>query len=155
MLYSGRAMINGRRRAVTEDNRDWPEDVTVSQVRIARPTHRFDEIIRFYTEGLGLALLDSFESHAGYDGVSIGLPDRALHLEIVQLEGGGPYPVPSPDDLLVLYLPNAADVEKLAARMRSKGYGSAEPLNPYWRDKAVVFHDPDGWGVVLCNTPGI
>ena len=140
---------------MAEDPGAWPENVTVSQVRLARVTHRYDAVIRFYTEGLGLALLGSFEGHAGYDGVSIGLPGHALHLEIVRLEGGGPYPVPSPDDLLVLYLPDQADVERLSARLRSKGYQSAEPHNPYWRDKAVIFHDPDGWGVVLCNTPGI
>ena len=75
---------------MAEDAEAWPENVTVSQVRLARMTHRFDAVIRFYTEGLGLALLGSFEAHAGYDGVSIG------------------------------------------------------PHNPYWRAKAVIFHDPDG-----------
>ena len=58
---------------MAEDTVAWPENVTVSQVRLARMTHRYDAVIRFYTEGLGLALLGSFEDHDGYDGVTIGL----------------------------------------------------------------------------------
>ncbi|WP_425293855.1 hypothetical protein [Microvirga pakistanensis] len=30
-----------------------------------------------------------------------------------------------------------------------------EPENPYWLGQSVTFEDPDGWRVVLCQTPGI
>ena len=34
-----------------------------TKVRVARPTDHLEEIVRFYTEGLGLSRLDSFEDH--------------------------------------------------------------------------------------------
>lgn len=45
-----------------------------AQIRIARPTGRLDQIIRFYEEGLGLKRLGEFHQHNGYDGVMFGLP---------------------------------------------------------------------------------
>jgi catechol 2,3-dioxygenase-like lactoylglutathione lyase family enzyme len=32
-------------------------------LRVARPTDRLAEVVRFYTEGLGLQILDRFEHH--------------------------------------------------------------------------------------------
>jgi catechol 2,3-dioxygenase-like lactoylglutathione lyase family enzyme len=43
-------------------------------VRVARPTDRLDEVVKFYTDGLGLQILDRFEHHEGFDGVMVGLP---------------------------------------------------------------------------------
>ncbi len=31
----------------------WPEGMPVVQVRVARPTDRLDELVRFYRDGLG------------------------------------------------------------------------------------------------------
>jgi hypothetical protein len=57
----------------------WPGHLPVSQVRIARPTDRLDEVVAFYRDGLGLTEIGSFESHAGYDGVMLGLPGVGQH----------------------------------------------------------------------------
>ncbi len=46
----------------------------IAQVRIRRPTDQLERVVRFYRDGLGLAVLGGFEDHAGYDGVMIGLP---------------------------------------------------------------------------------
>lgn len=35
----------------------WPAALPARQVRIARPTDRLDEVVRFYRDGLGLAEL--------------------------------------------------------------------------------------------------
>ena len=59
----------------------WPEGLPVVQVRIARPTDRLAEVVRFYRDALGLPQVGSFEGHAGYDGVMLGLPGRDYHLE--------------------------------------------------------------------------
>ena len=51
----------------------WPPDLPVVRVRWARPTDRLEEVVAFYTDGLGLQQLGRFEGHAGYDGVLVGL----------------------------------------------------------------------------------
>jgi catechol 2,3-dioxygenase-like lactoylglutathione lyase family enzyme len=35
-------------------------------IRIAHPTDRLEEIVRFYTDGLGFEILDRFEQHEGF-----------------------------------------------------------------------------------------
>lgn len=127
----------------------------VVQVRVARPTDRLDELVRFYRDGLGLRVIDGFEGHAGYRGVMLGLPGHAYHLEFTEHVEGSPYPAPSRDNLLVLYIPNRAAIERIAARLASLGHTPVPPENPYWAERGVTIEDPDGWRVVLMNTAGI
>jgi hypothetical protein len=110
----------------------WPSHLPVSQVRIARPTDRLDDVVAFYRDGLGLAEIGSFRDHAGYDGVMLGLPGAGYHLEFTHHEQGSPGVAPSKDNLLVLYLPEPGAVEAVAARLGSRGHQSVEPENPYW-----------------------
>lgn len=79
---------------------------TAVQVRIARPTDKFDEVIRFYEQGLGLQRITEFEGHRGYTGVIIGIPDASYHLEFTKHVDGSPCPAPTKDNLLVFYIPN-------------------------------------------------
>jgi catechol 2,3-dioxygenase-like lactoylglutathione lyase family enzyme len=132
----------------TQDG-SWPSHLPVTRVRIARPTDRLEEVVAFYREGLGLAEIGSFEGHAGYDGVMLGLPGVGYHLEFTRHEQGSPGVAPSKDNLLVLYLPEPGAVEAVAARLESKGHNSVEPENPYWKANSITFEDPDGWRVVL------
>ena len=53
-------------------------------LRVARPTDHLEEIVRFYTDGLGLSRLGSFEDHDGFDGVMLGVPGAAYHLEFTR-----------------------------------------------------------------------
>jgi catechol 2,3-dioxygenase-like lactoylglutathione lyase family enzyme len=133
----------------------WPAGVPVTEVRVARPTDRLDEVVRFYCDGLGLKQIGSFEGHAGYSGVMLGLPGRDYHLEFTHHEGGSPCPAPTRDNLLVLYIPDGHAIGHLVARLISLGHSPVEPENPYWKDKGMTFEDPDGWRVVLMNTGGI
>jgi catechol 2,3-dioxygenase-like lactoylglutathione lyase family enzyme len=133
----------------------WPAHLPVTQVRIARPTDKLEELFRFYVEGLGLPRLGGFEGHSGYDGVFIGLPGHALHLEFTRHEHGSPCPAPTRDNLLVLYVPDAAARDALVERMSRMGYPPVEPENPYWRQHGVTLEDPDGWRIVLHATRGI
>lgn len=41
----------------------WPEYLSAVQVRIARPTDKMDEIVRFYRDGLGLAISEKRDHH--------------------------------------------------------------------------------------------
>jgi catechol 2,3-dioxygenase-like lactoylglutathione lyase family enzyme len=120
----------------------------VSQVRFARPTDRLAEVLRFYEDGLGLPRIGSFEGHAGYSGVMLGLPGEAYHLEFTEHEDGSPCPAPTRDNLLVLSLTDPDAIAAIDGRLRTLGYEPVEPENPYWAED-LVYEDPDGWGVVL------
>jgi catechol 2,3-dioxygenase-like lactoylglutathione lyase family enzyme len=127
----------------------WPTHLPVNQVRISRPTDRLDDVVTFYRDGLGLTEIWSFEGHAGYDGVMLGLPGVGYHLEFTRHANGSPGAAPSKDNLLVLYLTEPGAVEAVAARLESRGHRSVEPENPYWKTNSITFEDPDGWRVVL------
>lgn len=112
-------------------------------------------MVRFYRDGLGLPVLSTFSGHAGYSGVMLGLPDRAVHLEITEHEHGSPCPAPTKDNLLVLYVPDRGALDEMLTRMLRAGYSSVPPENPYWLAHGTTFEDPDGWRVVLMNTAGL
>ena len=127
----------------------WPPDLPVLRVRWARPTDRLEEVVAFYTDGLGLQQLARFEGHAGYDGVLVGLPGSDYHLEFTHHVDGSPGPAPSEDNLLVLYLESEQAAEIVSGRLAEMGYSDVEPENPYWDGRSITIADPDGWRVVL------
>ena len=127
----------------------WPPELPVLRVRWARPTDRLDEVVAFYSEGLGLQELGRFQGHAGYDGVLLGLPGSDYHLEFTSHADGSPGPAPSTDNLLVLYLESKREAELVAARLDALGHPAVEPENPYWDGRSITIADPDGWRVVL------
>src|SRR5690349_11638452 len=118
---------------------EWPDGLKITHVRIARPTDRLEEVVAFYEEGLGLPRIGSFQGHAGYDGVMIGLPGKDYHLEFTHHAEGSPCPSPTRDNLLVLYLPDPAHLARLRDRLVVRGHKPVEPENPYWLDKSVTF----------------
>lgn len=128
---------------------EWPQNLPVTQVRIARPTNRLGEVVRFYTEGIGLKQIGGFQGHQGYDGVMLGLPGTNYHLEFTQHENSNPCHAPTKDNLLVLYIPDHDIVNQVAERLRTMGYPCVKPENPYWRQDGITIEDPDGWRVVL------
>lgn len=131
------------------------EQAAPVQVRFARPTSKLGEVTAFYRDGLGLPVLASFKAHAGYDGIMLGLPGKAVHLEFTQDEAGTPCPAPSLDNLLVLYVTDRAAYERLNDRMQRHGYQPVEPENPYWLERSFTYADPDGWRVVICRETGL
>jgi catechol 2,3-dioxygenase-like lactoylglutathione lyase family enzyme len=133
----------------------WPEGLPVVQVRVARPTARLHEVVRFYRDGLGLKEIGSFAGHAGYSGVMLGLPGNAYHLEFTEHEEPQPCPAPSKDNLTVFYIPDREAISRVAARLARMGYEAVPPENPYWQERGLTFEDPEGWRVVLMNTGGI
>lgn len=119
------------------------------QVRVARPTSQLARVIQFYHEGLGLAIVGSFQNHAGYSGVMLGLPGHKYHLEFTQHVEGNPCLAPTKDNLLVFYLDDKTNLDETTARLQELGYFPVPPENPYWQQKGLTFEDPDGWRVVL------
>ena len=118
-------------------------------LRVARPTDNLAEVVRFYADGLGLARLDSFEDHDGFDGVMLGVPGAAYHLEFTQSRRHEAGRAPTRDNLLVFYLPDRRDWQEAVDRMIAAGYAPVLSFNPYWDRLGRTFEDPDGYRVVL------
>jgi len=125
-----------------------------SHVRIARPTDRLEEVVDFYTAGVGLPLLGRFADHDGYSGAFIGLPGAGHHLEFTTHVDGSPCPAPTRDNLVVLYLRDRSVAAEIVRRLATSGHPAVEPENPYWSTvAATTVEDPDGWRVVLVPGP--
>ena len=118
-------------------------------LRIARPTDHLEETVCFYTEGLGLARLGSFEDHDGFDGVMLGVPGAAYHLELTRKRGHIAGPAPTQDNLLVFYIPEADAWQVAVEQMGVAGFAPVPAFNPYWDRDGATFEDPDGYRVVL------
>lgn len=129
----------------------WAPHLPVVQVRIARPTDQLEAVVAFYRDVIGLPELFRFEDHAGYDGVTIGLPGLDYHLEFTTHVDGSPCPAPTRDNLLVLYIDDQPALDALVEQLQSHGHQPVDPENPYWANGGVSFEDPDGWGVVFMN----
>ncbi|MFC6013613.1 VOC family protein [Nocardia lasii] len=132
----------------------WPDSLRVAQVRVARPTDRLAEVVRFYVDGLGLPEVGRFAGHAGYDGVMVGLPGVDYHLEFTSHVDGSPGAAPSAENLLVLYFDGAEAMGEAVRRLIAFGVEPVEAENPYWAATGGVgFPDPDGWIVMLVPQP--
>ncbi len=74
-------------------------------LRVARPTDNLNEVVDFYTKGLGLEVLYKFQDHEGFDGVMVGFPGAAYHLEFTSHRGHSVGHAPTQDNLLIFYFP--------------------------------------------------
>jgi catechol 2,3-dioxygenase-like lactoylglutathione lyase family enzyme len=120
-------------------------------LRVARPTDHLEEVIRFYTEGIGLSILGSFEDHDGFDGVMLGLPGAAYHLEFTRKHGHSAGRAPTQDNLLVFYISDKQEWLNAIERMAAAGYKRVPSFNPYWDRLGQTYEDPDGYRVVIQN----
>ena len=120
-------------------------------LRVARPTDNLDKVVEFYTKGLGLEVLYKFQDHEGFDGVMLGVPGAAYHLEFTSHRGYYAGRAPTQDNLLVFYLPNQTEWLEAIARMKNAGYEPVQSYNPYWDKNGLTFADPDGYRVVIQN----
>lgn len=123
--------------------------LTGAILRVARPTDDLPAVERFYTQGLGFGILTRFDAHNGFDGVILGSPHAPYHLEFTHQHGHTVGRAPTPDNLLVFYLPDPAEFQTAVARMIAAGYPPVAAYNPFWDDAGRTFEDPDGYRVVL------
>ena len=122
-------------------------------LRVARPTDHLDGVVKFYRDGVGLAMLGAFDDHDGFDGVILGVPGAAYHLEFTRKRGHIVGRAPTGDNLLVFYLPDEQQWQAAINRMIGAGYEPVPSFNPYWDRAGRTFEDPDGYRVVLQNAP--
>ncbi|MET9497843.1 VOC family protein [Streptomyces sp. NPDC006552] len=128
----------------------WPNHLDVGAVRFARPTAKYDEVLHFYRDVLGLPVLARWRGHHGYDGMVLGLPGTPVHMELLHHGAQPAIPEPHPENQLVLYLHGPQAVTVAARRLADHGYDPVPAANPYWAEHGtVLFEDPDGWLVVL------
>ena len=123
--------------------------MTTPILRVARPTDNLVALLRFYRDGLGLQLLTSFTAHNGFDGVMLGHPHAPYHLEFTHQRGHAVGRAPTADNLLVFYLPEAAEWQAAVQRMAAAGFAPVPAFNLYWDQQGLTFEDPDGYRVVL------
>ena len=122
-----------------------------AQLRIARPSRNYAEVVAFYSVTLGLPVLARWEGHGGYDGTVFGLPDAGRQLEILHVAEVNP--APTGEDQLVFYLRSPEAVAEVAGRLTASGHEPRLSPNPYWQETgASCFVDPDGYWLVL--SPG-
>ena len=119
------------------------------QIRIARPVGDLAASVAMYTRGLGLRELDGFRDHAGFDGVMLEIPGQTFHFEFTYCRNHPVQPAPTPEDLLVVYVPDAAAWRSRCDAMRQAGFKEIASFNPYWQKHGRTFQDPDGYRVVI------
>lgn len=129
------------------------------QLRIARPVASLAHSVALYTQGLGLEVLGRFEDHEGFDGVMLGNPGESFHLEFTVCRAHPVQPAPTPEDLLVFYLPAAEAWEQRCGSLLAAGFTEVPSFNPYWALQGRTFADRDGYRLVVqraawTNGPG-
>lgn len=118
-------------------------------LRVARPVTDLEGSVAQYRAGLGLAELGRFADHDGFDGVMLGIPGAHYHLEFTRSRDHAVAPTPTPEDLLVFYVPDPDAWEARCCAMRDAGFREAAPWNPYWSRCGRTFEDRDGYRVVI------
>jgi hypothetical protein len=105
-----------------------------------------------YCQGLELQSIGSFEDHDGFDGVMLGMPGGAFHIELTCCRTHPLQPTPNAEDLLVFYIPASEEWRTACARMLAAGFRCVASFNPYWDRRGRTFEDADGYRVVLQNS---
>ena len=127
--------------------------MTVTHLRVARPTDDLQALVAQYRDGLGLEELGRFADHDGFDGVMLGDPSAGYHLELTHERGARAGGKPSGEHLLVFYVPDASAFASRCEAMIAAGFVEVEAHNPYWDVKGRTFVDRDGYRVVLQQAP--
>ncbi len=121
----------------------------ISHFRIARPVTNLTRTEAMYRDGLGLVRLGHFDDHEGFDGVMLGEAGGTFHFEFTCCRSHPVKPTPTPEDLLVFYVPDREDWGRRCESMTAAGFKRVTSLNPYWDRDGCVFEDPDGYRVVV------
>ena len=105
-------------------------------VRIARPVSELEKSLAMYCRGLGLSEIGRFDDHAGFDGVMLGRPGMHCHFEFTRRRSHPVPPSPTPEDLIVFYLPHRAEWQRTCESMLRAGFKEVPAINPYWGRRA-------------------
>ncbi|MBN3833887.1 VOC family protein [Burkholderia sp. Ac-20344] len=98
-----------------------------AHLRIARPVSNLARTERMYRDGLD------------------------YHFEFTHCPDHPIAPSPTPEDLIVFYLPDRPEWEAACARATAHGFMPVTSFNPYWEISGQTFEDADGYRIVLQN----
>jgi catechol 2,3-dioxygenase-like lactoylglutathione lyase family enzyme len=121
------------------------------RMRVARPVIDIARAKAMYCDGLGLKVIASFQDHEGFDGIMLGADGVDFHFEFTHCKTHPVQPRPTPEDLLVFYVPDASEWKVVCDRMVQAGFSSVRSFNPYWDKGGRTFQDFDGYLVVIQN----
>ncbi len=121
-------------------------------LRVARPSRDLVAAERFWVAGLGMEVLyrAAAEVPGEHELLMVGWPAAAWHLELTRDPARPVVPVPTAEDLLVLYL-GADPAPALLERLVHAGGRRVPAANPYWDQWGVTIEDQDGYRLVLCR----
>lgn len=122
-----------------------------THMRIARPVSHLERSFQMYNQGLGLQKIADFSDHQGFSGIMLGAKNLPWHLEFTVCHHHPVQPLPTEEDLFVLYYPDKAEWEQACARMIEAGFTGVASFNPYWDVNGRTFADGDGYRVVIQN----
>ena len=122
-------------------------------LRIARPVSDLERSATLYCRGLNLIEIDRFENHEGFDGIMLGRREWPYHFEFTHCRTHPVAPSPSPEDLVVLYVPDPAEWQQSCAAMLAAGFSEVVSFNPYWQEHGRTFEDHDRYRIVLQQAP--
>ena len=120
-----------------------------THLRIARPVSSLARSCAMYKQAFGFIELGRFENHAGFDGVMLGKPGLGYHFEFTFCRQHPVKPAPTPEDLLVFYIPEEAQWRAACDAVVQAGFVETDSFNPYWQIDGRTFADPDGYRLVL------
>lgn len=120
-----------------------------AHLRVARPVADLSRAVAMYTRGLGLEVLGSFSGHDGFDGAMLGCVGADFHLEFTVCRTHPVLPTPTPEDLLVFYVPESDAWSRKCSAMLAAGFRDVVAFNPYWAQNGMTFEDQDGYRVVV------
>lgn len=124
-----------------------------THLRIARPVSDLARSRELWCAGVGLEVIASFTGHSGFDGVMLGGAGKDWHLEFTHCVDHPLLPAPTAEDLLVVYIPDAAAWQQACQRAEQAGFKAVASFNPYWDQSGATFVDHDGYRLVLQNRP--
>ncbi|KAH8879649.1 hypothetical protein GQ53DRAFT_800146 [Thozetella sp. PMI_491] len=116
-----------------------------AHLRVARPTNNIEALLPFYCDGLGFEVLGQFDEHEGFDGILLGHKGMGYHLEFTRNRQHDAGRAPTLDNLLVFYLPDAAQYKAAVSRIETAGFVKVQSFNPYWDRYGNTYEDPDGY----------
>lgn len=118
-------------------------------LRIARPSNNLNQVALMYQQGFNFEVLSRFENHDGFDGIILGHPHSAYHLEFTHHRGTIVDNAPTQDNLLIWYVPSITNNQYLTDKLLNAGFIHVKSYNPYWDLNGKTFEDCDGYRIVL------
>lgn len=118
-------------------------------LRFARPVADPSRSAGMYCAAFGMEVLGGFTDHDGFDGVMVGHRGHSVHFEFTRDRTNPIRPTPTPEDLVVFYVPEQHPWQRQCDAMLTAGFVEVAPHNPYWARRGRTFQDGDGYLVVI------